>query len=85
MFTIQRDRFLPLPDFDLSQQDATRVKLYNKEIISDFSYVLRTQKNLSLKDIISLDKVQKHFPLKHEEVLQLRNLKFRTPDFVPQK
>ncbi|KKP51664.1 MAG: hypothetical protein A2281_11235 [Bacteroidetes bacterium RIFOXYA12_FULL_38_20] len=75
MFTIQRDRSLPLPDFDLSQQDATRVKLYNKEINSDFSYVLRTQKNLSLKDIISLDKVQKHLPLRQEEVLQLRSLK----------
>jgi ATP-dependent DNA helicase RecG len=75
MFTIQRERSLPLPDFDLSQSDATRVKIYSKEINSDFSYVLRTHKNLSLKDVISLDKVQKHLPLKHEEVLQLRNLK----------
>ncbi len=74
MFTYQRDRLFPLPDYDFS---GRRVKLTvtGKVLDPDYAEVLSRNKDLSLEEIIMLDKVQKRKILTDAEIQHLRQKK----------
>jgi len=74
IFTTQQEHLFPMPDYDLSKQEITRVKIYGKEINANYSYILRTHKDLHLLDVIALDKVQKGFAIEHTDALKLKSL-----------
>ena len=59
VFNIQRERFFPLPDFDLSQKNKVDVTLYGREIDEKFTYLLHNNEDLDLVTVYLLDQVQK--------------------------
>ena len=74
MFTTQQEHLFPMPDYDLSILETTRVKIYGKEINANYTYILRTRKDLHLMDIIALDKVQKGISIERSNAMKLKNL-----------
>jgi ATP-dependent DNA helicase RecG len=75
MFTIQRDRFFPLPTYDISDEHHTEVTIHGELINENYSRQLKKHPELSLDDVITLDKVQKKQPISEIEIQHLRNLK----------
>jgi len=58
MFIIQRNKFFPLPEYDLTN-NKVEVTIYGKIIDSTYTQKLEQSPDLSLEEIILLDKVQK--------------------------
>jgi ATP-dependent DNA helicase RecG len=75
MFTIQRDRFFPLPTYDISDKNHTEVTVYGELINENYSRQLKKHPELSLDEVIALDKVQKGLPLNENEMKHLKELK----------
>ena len=73
MFQKQRQRFFPLPDYDLLEPGLVKVKIIGKVIDEKYTKLLVTMDNLSLMDVISLDKVQKGKPLTNSEYKILKS------------
>lgn len=75
MFNFQKERFFPLPDFDLSD-DRVKVSISGKILDIDYARLLAQNKDLALEEIMMLDKVQKKIPLTDFEAkhLKKRNL-----------
>ena len=75
MFEKQRERFFPLPDYEFTP-DRVKVTITGKILDMDFVRVLTQNPQLSLDDVVLLDRVQKGLPLTEVEIDYLRNLKF---------
>ena len=75
MFTIQKDRFFPLPTYDISDENHTEVTIHGELLNENYSRQLKKHPELSLDDVILLDKVQKKQPISVTEIQQLRDLK----------
>ena len=71
MYQIQYKRFFPLPDYDLSD-NRVRVKFTGKVLDQEYAKQLAQVGNLSLHDIIALDKVQKRQAITEDEAETLR-------------
>lgn len=71
MFNFQRLRFFPLPEYDLSNS-RVKVTVIGKVLDMDFASVLARDSDLSLEEIMMLDKVQKKKPLLASEIKHLR-------------
>ena len=67
MFTKQRERFFPLPDYDLSEAERVKVRIFGKILDEQYTRVLIEKTDLDLWAVIALDKVQKRKPLTDEE------------------
>lgn len=83
MFRLQSQRYFPMPDYDLS---GGRVKatLIGKVLDSDYARVLAQNPDLTLDEIILLDKIQKKKHITEEEILQLKTkglVEGRKPNF----
>ncbi len=75
MFTVQRQRFFPMPDYDLSDPQRVRVRLIGKVLDENYTRMLIEKSDLGLMDVIALDKVQKKRALEEEEFKRLKSLK----------
>jgi ATP-dependent DNA helicase RecG len=75
MFTIQRERRFPMPIYDISDENHTRVTLLGEIINDNYAHQLKVHPELSLEDVIALDKVQKKTPVNDAEIVRLRKLK----------
>lgn len=71
MFKIQSARFFPLPDYDLSNNQVS-VTITGKVIDLNYAKKLATVKDLTLHDIMLLDKVQKKAELTAVEAKYLK-------------
>lgn len=83
MFNYQRVRFFPMPDYDLSN-DKVKVSISGKILDLDYARLLANNKDLSLEEIIMLDKVQKKKELSVFEEKLLKNKKLiegRKPNY----
>ncbi len=83
MFNFQRERFFPLPDFDLTN-GRVKVIITGKVLDMDYATLLARSPSLSLGEIIMLDKVQKKLKLTEGEENHLREKKLiegRKPNF----
>ncbi|SMN15399.1 putative transcriptional regulator [uncultured Candidatus Thioglobus sp.] len=84
MFVSQKDKFFPLPSYDLDHNQV-KVKIIGKVVDADYARRLAQSKNdLTLQEIILLDKVVKHAPLLNSEIKALRSKKLiegRKPNF----
>lgn len=74
MFTIQKNKYFPLPDYDFSN-DSVQVKITGKVLDLNFARKLATSKNLSLSEILLLDKIQKKRTLTDFEFKELKSKK----------
>ena len=83
MFNIQRSRYFPLPDYDISN-NRVKVTISAKVLNMDYARILARNPDLALEDIILLDKVQKKVPLTSVEEKRLKSyglIEGRKPNF----
>ena len=75
MFLLQRQRFFPMPDYDLSEPNKVTVKIIGKVIDENYTKLLISKTDLDLKTVICLDKVQKRIKLTQDEFKLLKTQK----------
>jgi len=83
MFNFQRERFFPMPDYDFSD-NKVKVQISGKVLNMDFARVLARNKELTLQEIMLLDKVQKNINLDKADEKYLRAKKLiegRKPNY----
>jgi ATP-dependent DNA helicase RecG len=93
MFRGQAKRFLPLPEYDLSQLGRVTLHLAGQFLDENYSRALQSHPDLEWKDILALDRIQKgHVPdesvlrsLRKRGLIEGRKPHLRiTPDFAAQ-
>jgi ATP-dependent DNA helicase RecG len=72
MFNYQKERYFPLPDYDL-RKDRVKVVITGKVLDMEFARLLAKTPDLTLREIIILDKVQKQKTITKEEAKHLRD------------
>jgi ATP-dependent DNA helicase RecG len=72
MFIKQRERFFPMPDYDLSQAERVMVTLRGRIVDERYTRLLMARSGLGLATIMLLDKVQKGIRIAAEDGKQLR-------------
>jgi len=75
IFNFQKQRFFPMPEYDFSG-GKVKVTITGKILDVEFARILANNKNLSLEDVLLLDKVQKKKKIKEEEYKYLKTNKF---------
>lgn len=70
-----RERFFPMPDYDLSEENRVKVTIYGKIIDEKYSKILLENTNLSLVEVMLLDRVQKNIMITKEQSDLLRKNK----------
>ena len=84
MMERQRQRFFPLPDYDLSQPGAVRMTLPGTILDAAYSRLLIQKAELPLEDVVALDRVQKRLPLDDKTTRHLKRaglIEGRRPNF----
>lgn len=71
LFNQQRKRGFPMPEYNLSE-NKVKVVIEGNILDESFADILLKKNDLTLKEVLALDKVQKHKELSREEVRQLR-------------
>ncbi|OYP66595.1 RNA-binding domain-containing protein [Prevotella sp. P2-180] len=86
IYTEQRNRFFPMPDYDIDNEKRTvGVTIYGKMIDDKYTSLLKREATLTLKECLWLDAVQKHRPITKEAVKHLRGkglIEGRSPNFT---
>src|SRR5690606_29739544 len=83
IFNFQRERFFPMPDYDFSD-GKVKVTITGKILDIEYARLLAKNKDLTLEEIIMLDKVQKKKPLTEVEEKHLKRKKLiegRKPNY----
>jgi ATP-dependent DNA helicase RecG len=83
MFVIQKNKFFPLPDYDISN-NMVQVKITGKVLDLKYARKIAQMPSLSLNEIILLDKVAKQKPLLPNDITLLKSKKLiegRKPNF----
>lgn len=76
MFRIQRERFFPLPDFELAgQPPAVGVTIWGRTLDERYVQTLMTHTELTLEDALLLDRVQKKHAITTEQRRHLHTLR----------
>jgi len=80
----QARRYFPMPDYDLCSVASVRLTLHGRLFDPKYSRLLIQNPDLSLSDIIALDRVQKKLPIFDEAIRRLRRARLiegRKPNF----
>ena len=72
VYDIQKKKFFPMPDYDLSVDNRVKVTLYGKIIDENYSKILFEKTNLSIEKVMLLDRVQKGYEITKEQSDYLR-------------
>jgi ATP-dependent DNA helicase RecG len=83
MFVLQKNKFFPLPEYTLSNNKVT-VTITGKVLDINYAYKLAQMPELSLSEIILLDKIQKQKNLLPGEINELKTkglIEGRKPNF----
>ena len=75
IFSIQRERFFPMPTYDISDKTHTKVTIHGELINKNYTNQLYFHPELTIEEVIALDKVQKKQEISEEEINRLRLLK----------
>lgn len=75
LFNFQRQRFFPMPDYDFSDGKC-KVTITGKILNEDFARILIKNPQLSLEDILLLDKVQKQKNINDIDFAYLKKQKY---------
>ena len=84
MFSKQRRRFLPLPDYELSDASHVVLKIYGQAIDENYSQLLMERSDLPLEQVLWLDRVQKKQKISDAQTKELRQARLiegRKPNF----
>ena len=72
MVQVQRQRFLPLPDYEGSSPLRTVFNVYGQEIDANYSHWLMERTDLPIEHVLWLDRLQKKLKLSAAQVAELR-------------
>lgn len=72
VYDIQKKKFFPMPDYDLSEEKRVKVVLYGKILDEKYSKILFEKTNLDIDKVMLLDRVQKGFEITKEQSDYLR-------------
>ncbi|CAM4093330.1 RNA-binding domain-containing protein [Saccharibacillus endophyticus] len=72
MFITQKNRFFPMPDYNLNSPDKVEVRIAGKILDENYTRLLINHTDLDLDTVMLLDKVQKREKLSNGEAKQLR-------------
>ena len=75
MFVSQKERYLPMPDYDKSDSDTVVLTMPGNVIDENYSLLLLENSDISLSTAVLLDKVQKGKPISDEAIKMLRKEK----------
>lgn len=75
VFRIQKEKYFPLPDYDLSNESQVAVTVYGKTLDDNYMHILYDNPDLDLQTVFLMDQVQKSRKLSKESVEYLRKLK----------
>jgi ATP-dependent DNA helicase RecG len=84
MYSGQARRYFPLPDYDLSEPNTVKIIIYGRIVDLSYTRMLIQKTELTLNEIVGLDRVQKHLPLTEEMIKHLRQqqlIEGRKPNF----
>lgn len=86
IFAEQRNRFFPMPDYDIDNENRTvGVTIYGKMIDEKYTSLLKSNQELNLKECIWLDAVQKHKPITKDAIKHLHEkglIEGRSPNYI---
>lgn len=71
----QAKRYLPMPDYDVTDPSRVRLTIYGSIVDPAYTRMLIKKTELSLQEILALDRVQKQLPLDKEMTSRLRRAK----------
>lgn len=75
VYKIQREKFFPMPDYDLSRQSEVAVIVYGKVLDENYTRILFENPEFDLATVYLIDKVQKKEAISKEAIKALRKLK----------
>jgi ATP-dependent DNA helicase RecG len=75
MYVLQRKRFLPLPDYELSEPLKVVVRVFGQTIDENYARLLMERADLPLEQAIWLDRVQKKSKVDNAHITELRKAK----------
>lgn len=75
VFRIQKEKYFPLPDYDLSVSNQVSVTVYGKILNNDYMHILYEHPDLDLETVFLLDRVQKGLSISKDSIFHLRKLK----------
>jgi ATP-dependent DNA helicase RecG len=84
MFVSQRDRFFPMPDYLLSDPQKVILQIYGQSIDENYSKILMQRMDLSLSQVMLLDRVQKKMGITDDAARMLKKEKLiegRKPNY----
>ena len=74
VFNIQRDRYFPLPDYDLQLRSEVSVKVHGKLLDENYTRLLFSNRDFPIDTVFLLDRVKKKLPLDSEDFRELKRL-----------
>jgi ATP-dependent DNA helicase RecG len=72
IFQKQSKRYLPMPEYDLSNNAKVVVTIFGRQLDENYGKILMERKDLSLAEIVALDRIQKAQPVEREIATALR-------------
>jgi ATP-dependent DNA helicase RecG len=84
MFAGQARRYFPLPDYELGDPQMVRMVLHGRVVDPAYSRALIQKTDLSLPEVLALDRVQKRLPIDDKMVKHLKRaglVEGRKPNF----
>jgi ATP-dependent DNA helicase RecG len=88
MYERQKNRFLPMPDYDFTEASHVSLTIPGRVINMDYSLMLMENSHLDIVTIMLLDRVQKNKPISKEATSRLRKMKLiegRSPNLFISK
>lgn len=75
VFRIQRDKFFPMPDYNLKTYNQVGVTVYGKSLNDSYMHVLYDHPDLDLRSVFLLDQLQKGHKLPSDAIVYLKKNK----------
>lgn len=74
-YNIQKARYFPMPDYNVSSGTQVEVTIYGKTLNDSYMHILYDHQDLDLQTVFLLDRIQKGLPVEKEDVDRLRGQK----------
>lgn len=74
-FNIQKAKYFPMPDYNISSGTQVEVTVYGKTLDDNYMHILYDHQDLDLQTVFLLDRVQKGLPIDKEDADKLRAAK----------
>lgn len=75
MFLEQRKRYFPLPEYNLEDSNHVQLSIYGKLIDENYSRILIENQDLSIAEVMSLDRIQKKQEISKKSIQILKKKK----------